>query len=236
MENHQIFVLHWSDGAIAEAGVIADEDVASQVIPTGATRILLPYTPDVPDARYWYVKLVDNTVVKYTAAQLQKLATVPAKGLKWDVQVGDFVDQRAKSEVQSVVWDAIQEKRSAVEHGGVKVQTGVDAGGLPIYKWFHSDMVSRAKLLGVKDLARDQKEAGALDSTVLQRNAADIQWKTMDGSFVPMTVKLAYDIVSRFGDHDAATYTNAESHRNSMMSSVNPAAYDFSTGWPETYA
>lgn len=222
MENYQIFVIYWADGAIAEAGVIKDADVASQVIPVGATSLLLPISPDVPDARYWRVNLTTNTVERYTDLQLQKLSTVPPKGFKWDVQLGDFVDGRAKDKVQQDVWEAIKLKRDKRKFGGVKTQVGLAADGVtPVYKWFHSDDGSRLQQMGL-----------VMMGTSIP---AGLMWKTMDGTFVEMTSTIAKAVFDAVAEHDTSTFKTAEDHKAAMLAAADPAKYDFSTGWSPIY-
>lgn len=124
------------------------------------------------------------------------------------------------------VWESIKAKRDAIKVGGVKVGT----------KWYHTDADSRIQHLGLKDQARDLLAAGQPDTTRLQKLGQDVRWKTMDGSFIYLTVKHAFDIVAAVGDLDALAFTAAETHRAAMEASADPAAYDFSVGWPATFA
>lgn len=129
------------------------------------------------------------------------------------------------SAVKAAKLEAIKAKRDAIKAGGVKV--GV--------KWYHSDTESRIQHLGLKDQARDLLAAGQPDTTRLQKLGQDVRWKTMDGSFIYLTVKHAFDIVAAVGDLDALAFTAAETHRVAMEASADPASYDFSGGWPATF-
>lgn len=123
-------------------------------------------------------------------------------------------------------WDEIKAKRDAIKAGGVKVGT----------KWYHTDTESRIQHLGLLEKARAARAAGGTDATRLQALGQDIKWKTMDGSFIYLTVKHAEDIFSAVTDLDAAAFAAAETHRAAMEASADPAAYDFSVGWPSTFA
>jgi hypothetical protein len=57
----------------------------------------------------------------------------------------------------------------------------------------------------------------------------------MDGSFVAMTQTLAGQVFAAAAAQDAATFAQAEAHRAAMEASNDPAAYDFSGGWPAIY-
>lgn len=124
------------------------------------------------------------------------------------------------------VWERIKAKRDAIKAGGVKVGT----------KWYHSDSDSRIQHLGLLEKARAARAAGGTDATRLQALGQDIKWKTMDGSFIYLTVKHAEDIFAAVTDLDAAAFAAAETHRVAIEASADPAAYDFSVGWPATFA
>ena len=124
------------------------------------------------------------------------------------------------------IWERIKAKRDAIKAGGVKVGT----------KWYHTDSDSRIQHLGLQEKARAARAAGGTDATRLQALGQDIKWKTMDGSFIYLTVKHAEDIFAAVTDLDAAAFAAAETHRVAMEASADPAAYDFSVGWPATFA
>lgn len=124
------------------------------------------------------------------------------------------------------IWDRIKSKRDTVKTGGVKVGT----------KWYHTDSDSRIQHLGLLEKARAARAAGGTDATRLQALGQDIKWKTIDGSFIYLTVKHAEDIFAAVTDLDAAAFAAAETHRAAMEASADPAAYDFSVGWPATFA
>lgn len=124
------------------------------------------------------------------------------------------------------IWDRIKSKRDAVKAGGVKVGT----------KLYHTDTESRIQHLGLLEKARAARAGGGTDATRLQALGQDIKWKTMDGSFIYLTVKHVEDIFAAVTDLDAAAFAAAETHRVAMEASADPAAYDFSVGWPATFA
>lgn len=138
-------------------------------------------------------------------------------GSGWEENIG---------KIKAAKWDAIKAKRDTVKTGGVKVGT----------KWYHTDTESRIQHLGLLEKARAARAAGGTDATRLQALGHDIKWKTMDGSFIYLTVKHAEDIFAAVTDLDATAFAAAETHRVAMEASANPAAYDFSVGWPATFA
>ena len=129
-------------------------------------------------------------------------------------------------ELKERAWDRIKVKRHSIKSGGVKVGT----------KWYHTDTESLIQHLGLLEKARAARAAGGTDVTRLQALGQDIKWKTMDGSFIYLTVKHAEDIFAAVADLDAAAFAAAETHRAAMEASADPAAYDFSGGWPATFA
>lgn len=129
------------------------------------------------------------------------------------------------AEIKSFRWDAIKAERDRRKAGGFKVGT----------LWFHSDADSRIQHLGLKDKARDLIAAGGAMTDNLTILGQPVRWKTMDGSFANVTAQLAFDIVAAAGDLDARLFAVAETHRAAMEAAADPAAYDFSAGWPETF-
>ena len=106
---------------------------------------------------------------------------------------------------QSDRWEAIKAIRDRkTQQGGYKV--GND--------WFHSDTFSRTQQLGLVMLGNNLP--------------AGLQWKTMQGTFVTMTLTLAQQVFSAAATQDTALFAHAEYLR------ANQDA-DITQGWPETY-
>lgn len=121
---------------------------------------------------------------------------------------------RAKSldEIKFEMWYRIKSERDRrTENGGYKVGD----------KWFHSDQKSRAQQLGLVLLGANIP--------------AGLQWKTMDGSFVPMIQPLAQQILEAAAASDQTIFASAEVHKAAMETSAEPAEYDFSGGWPPVF-
>lgn len=108
----------------------------------------------------------------------------------------------------------IEQARDGRKSGGVQV----DVLGTPY--WFHSDDASRIQYLGIINFPGE---------------LPDIQWKTMSGDFISMTKELAQAILIANLSNDNAIFTVGEMHRAAMAQSADPAAYDFSAGWPAQY-
>lgn len=108
-------------------------------------------------------------------------------------------------------WDAIKTERDRRKAGGVKVGA----------KWFHSDDGSRIQQMGLVMMGASIP--------------ANLQWKTMDGSFITMTQALASQVFQAVAASDQAIFTAAETHRVAMEASADPASYDYSGGWPKIY-
>lgn len=127
------------------------------------------------------------------------------------VAIDNSIESRRAS-----AWSAIKAKRDQLSNdGGYKVTvSGVD-------KWFHSDVKSKVQQLALF-------AAGA--------RVPAVPWKTMDGSFVTMSQSLAAAIYQAAAAQDMAIFAKAEQHKAAMEASADPASYDFSGGWPATYA
>lgn len=110
------------------------------------------------------------------------------------------------------VWESIKAERDRrTESGGYVVDT----------KWFHSDQKSRSQQLGLV----------LLGSGI----PSGLMWKTMDGTFVEMTPTLAQQILGAAAASDQAIFSAAETHKAAMEAAADPAAYDFSGGWPKVF-
>lgn len=125
------------------------------------------------------------------------------------------------AEIKTAQWGYIKGERDLRKAGGFKVVVGVED------KWFHSDEPSRSQY-------------GVLLTTAVEKGLPvdfvfDAAWKTMDGTKLPMTV----DLVRRIRDAglvvEAQNFNNAETHKAAMEISADPAAYDFSAGWSQTF-
>ena len=110
------------------------------------------------------------------------------------------------------MWERIKAERNRrIESGGYQVDG----------KWFHSDSQSRSQQLALVFLG-----------TKIQ---TDLQWKTMDGSFVTMSPSLAQKIVEAAALSDQAIFARAEAHRAEMEVHSEPASYDYFCGWPTIF-
>lgn len=117
--------------------------------------------------------------------------------------------------LKSRAWEAIKAERDRRKAGGVKVKVGTTN------KWFHSDDASRIQQMGLVMMGASIP--------------ADLQWKTMDGTFVGMTQTVAGNVFTAAAANDQAIFAVAETHKVAMEASVDPSTYDFSTGWPKIY-
>jgi hypothetical protein len=125
---------------------------------------------------------------------------------------GPPVIPRDAATVKAEMWNAIKiERDRRIQSGGYKVGA----------KWFHSDTFSRTQQMGLVMIGASIP--------------ADLQWKTMDGSFITMTQALAGNVFAAAAASDQAVFAVAETHRVAMEASADPAAYDYSTGWPKIY-
>lgn len=127
-----------------------------------------------------------------------------------------------KSDLLAKMWEQIKASRDQHKGGGVLVNG----------KWFHTDTDSRIQQLGLKDTARDMLSAGASLTDLVPIDGELVPWKTMDGSYVQLSIQLVLDIVEAVKVLDKRVFKTAEAHRAAMEASTNPVEYDFSTGWP----
>lgn len=124
-----------------------------------------------------------------------------------------------------VVETRIKALRDAVEIAGVRVRG----------YWFHSDYKSLTKYLGLKDTARDVLAAGGTNMDFILEGGHVIPWSTLDGSSVPVTVSLAFELVAAVRTLQSIAFATAKAHIAAMREVPFPLEYDFSTGWPTVF-
>lgn len=140
---------------------------------------------------------------------------------------GDPIPSKASLDVeivaanQATMWNRIKQERDSLRALGVRVNCGNDNEGNPIYKFFNSDETSRIQQLSLVMMGSNIP--------------SNLQWKTMDNSFVTMTPTLATTIFQTTAYYDQTNFANAEIHRAAMMASNDPLNYDYSTGWLPSY-
>jgi len=116
--------------------------------------------------------------------------------------------------------------------GGCKVLVGTEE------KWFHSDAVSKTQQLGLERQASNALAEGKDESYILKDDEGDIYWKTMNKSFVPMTVKLAKDVFQAAFLQDSAIFRAAVKHTTAIQGKhfvPELEVYDYTIDWPETF-
>lgn len=117
-----------------------------------------------------------------------------------------------RGELAAAAWAGIKAERDRrIQSGGYKIGT----------KWFHSDTFSRTQQICLVMLGANIP--------------VNTPWKTMDGTTVTMTQTLAGQIFAAASASDVAIFAAAETHRQSMEAAADPAAYDFSGGWPKVF-
>jgi len=112
--------------------------------------------------------------------------------------------------IKSRHWEEIKAERDRrTQQGGYQV-----AG-----KWFHSDTFSRTQQMGLVMMGASIP--------------ANLQWKTMDGSFVTMTETLASQVFAAAAASDAALFARAEQIKAAME--LDPDFILASQSWPDVF-
>lgn len=140
-------------------------------------------------------------------------STTPAPG--WSYNNGQFLPPvnapQDLGAIKATWWEAIKHERDRRTQTG-----GYHAAG----KWFHSDVFSRTQQMGLVMMGANIP--------------ANLQWKTMDGSFVAMTQTLAQQVFEAAAASDAALFARAEQLRASME--ADPLTFNLQAqSWPATY-
>jgi hypothetical protein len=155
---------------------------------------------------------IPNDVVEITAEEHQALIDGQSQGklIQADANGRPVLVDPPKT-TAAEVWDRIKARRDAAKAGGVKVGT----------KWFHTDEASRIQYLALHMMGASIP--------------ANLQWKTLDGTFVTMTATLAKQVFQAVATLDMTAFAKAEEHRVAMEASADPASYDHLSGWPAAY-
>jgi hypothetical protein len=103
------------------------------------------------------------------------------------------------------------ERDRRIQSGGYKV-----AG-----RWFHSDQWSRNQQLGLALLGANVP--------------ANLQWKTMDGTFIVITPELAGQILAGAARSDMVIFATAEAKLLALATASDPSTIDALSGWPKIY-
>jgi hypothetical protein len=133
---------------------------------------------------------------------------------------------RAALKVRNAKWEEIKKER---------LRRTVDCAVTVHSKGFVTDPVSRSQFERLGNKADKVIAAGGSPTDVLTTSLGPVMWKTVDNSFVPMTVQLIHDILTAIENQEALVFYRAEVHRATMWASADPANYDFSAGWPAVY-
>lgn len=119
-----------------------------------------------------------------------------------------------KAEQQDMQWTAIKAERDRrTQNGGYFVQAA--------NKWFHSDQFSRTQQIGLVMYGTNMPPG--------------INWKTMDGSFVPMTPQLAQAIFAAAGQNDQTLFAYGEQLHAQVLAADDPMSVDIMSGWPKVF-
>ena len=143
----------------------------------------------------------------------------------WTFTDGQFIAPEAVPADLEQIWQAIKASRDERKSGGVSV----------LGCWYHSDADSRIQWLGTKDTARDMLATGAATTAVIQILGQNLVWKTMGGEFVPVTIKMALEVVEGTKTLDAMLFAHAEQLNAQMRASPDPAGFDITQGWPARF-
>lgn len=116
--------------------------------------------------------------------------------------------------IHAIKWAEIKRERDRIRFEG-----GVMVGG----HWYLSHQTATVEYNSIINL-------GLPDATVIRPN-----WRTMDGSEVPMSPGLAKQIIVAGFAQAAAIDDAAQTHKTAMEACDDPSVYDFSIGWPAIF-
>ena len=113
-------------------------------------------------------------------------------------------------ELQATAWELIKERRLQAVTSGVYVES--------VDKWFHTDEVSVTTYSTIAGM-------------IALNNYEPVQWKTMDNTWLLLTVELFKELQTAMSVKTNINYAIAEQHKAAMLKETNPLEYDYSEGW-----
>lgn len=111
---------------------------------------------------------------------------------------------------QEQVWGQIKQRRYEAITSGVYVNS--------IDKWFHTDEVSVTTYSTIAGM-------------IALNNYEPVQWKTMDNTWLLLTVELFKELQTAMSAKTNTNYIIAEQHKVAMLETDNPLDYDYSGNW-----
>ena len=119
------------------------------------------------------------------------------------------LDNFISTAIKDNIWEKIKEERDRR-----KLDSGYKVGEF----WFHSDNTSRIQQIALVILGANMPSG--------------LLWKTMAGTFVPMTPTLAGQIFATAAASDTTLFGVAEVKKQEVYASEDPESIDIMTGWP----
>lgn len=143
---------------------------------------------------------------------------IPAIYQHYVILNGELVDLNLNVDIlKKERWERIKQVRTEKSQGGTLIHS--------VGKWFHTDEKSMTHYLGLNQ----QRMMGVFRV---------VSWKTMDGSFVPLTEQLLAQVSNQVINNELLIFGVAEQHRMAMEALPNPLEYSdelISTLWPQVY-
>ena len=135
---------------------------------------------------------------------------------QWDIYPLDEITiTKNYNDFKDLSWERIKNVRDQNLISGVKVTIdGAD-------KWFHTDIYSRTQWLGMVILGANLP--------------ANVNWKTMDGSFVVLTPAIVLQVFSAIQIKELTDFTNGETLKAQIYAAADPTLVDINVGWMPIY-
>lgn len=129
---------------------------------------------------------------------------------KWEIDTALYNARHEKRKEE--MWEKIKQKRLEEITAGVYVPS--------IKKWLHTDDVSAIQYSQI---------GNAINLGIFE----PMMWKTMDGSFITLTVDIFKEFQALMIKNTQKNYHVAEVHKALMEQYTNPLEYDYSTDWAD---
>lgn len=175
-----------------------------------------------------------DDAITIPAGSLQDEATRAEYGITWEADPpraderfyfnGDLATPRPLPDVLKVFWEKIKAHRDVLQEAGCKVGTD----------WFHNDVKSRSQWERMAN-----RSAAQADAEPYLVGGQAVPWKTMGGSFVPLTAGKIREVVTAFEVRELSIFAKAEQHKAALAAKTTVEemiAYNWLAGWPVSFA
>lgn len=196
----------------------------------GADLLYLHPEDDIPDANIPINKKKVVTFLTFRGEWHQRFTIVDATATEQAARKEALLAERWK-EVKAIREQRISEMGVVITINGVK-------------KGFLLDVLNRTRYLETFRKVDKLIAAGYPETEIVMvtydddsgaEDEMELEWKTMNNSMVPMTIKIVQQLAKAIEKQEATVFRRAEVLYRTMQAYPDPRMVDINVGWPDVY-